>query len=92
MRQARRNAGPLGERACSSRCRDEKPASNGFAGGSSPDEPLSHLAEWSERNRLGIEHARARFDLEMSKEKKLRAVVEGLFTPSSSQYDPTPLV
>jgi hypothetical protein len=47
--------------------------------GRSLDGPLSSPAEWSERNRLGIKHARARFDLEMSKEKKLRAIVEGSF-------------
>jgi hypothetical protein len=47
--------------------------------GRSLDEPLSCLAEWSERNRLGIKHARARFDLKMSNEKKLPAIVEGSF-------------
>jgi hypothetical protein len=46
------------------------------------DELLSCLAEWSEHNRLGIKHARARFDLEMSKEKRLRAIVEGVLPVS----------
>jgi hypothetical protein len=37
--------------------------------GRSRNEPLSCLAESSERNRLGIKHRWARFDLEMSKER-----------------------
>ena len=46
------------------------------------DELLSCPAEWSEHNRLGIKHARGRFDLEMSKEKRLRAIVEGVLPVS----------